>query len=295
MYPVFDTSHSNSSQNYSQQQLSPEPSYYAVIPANVRYNKHLEPSAKLLYGEITALCRREGYCWASNKYFSDLYEVDERTIQRWLKSLKEQEFISVYVEQNGFNSIRKIFICDQTQKIVTERQKCQGATTKMSSPGDKNATHNTTSNNTKKKQQQAVAVFECLKDLQIPDHEKAWLSQHYKEEDLIKAIAWATAPTTKITKSLEQAIKWWLKNPTKPVAGPHIEEVKQQHCKDAHNLEKLVCSDKARFVAGPANCQVYPTSNTLEAAITFEYGEKNFHIEVKKVLDKYQFKKKQNT
>lgn len=29
-------------------------SYYAIIPANVRYDKRLKPNTKLLYGEITA-------------------------------------------------------------------------------------------------------------------------------------------------------------------------------------------------------------------------------------------------
>lgn len=48
--------------------IEQQANYYAVIPAPVRYNKKLKYPERLLYGEITALSNRYGYCFASNKY-----------------------------------------------------------------------------------------------------------------------------------------------------------------------------------------------------------------------------------
>ena len=100
------------------------PNYYAIIPASVRYCKDLEPNAKLLYGEITALCNQEGYCWAKNAYFAALYDVDERTIRRWLESLSEKNLIFCDIPKGSFNSQRRIYLRDDFKKSSTVGQKC---------------------------------------------------------------------------------------------------------------------------------------------------------------------------
>ena len=84
-----------------------EKSYYAIIPASVRYDKRLTANAKLLYGEITALCNEQGYCWASNDYFASLYEVSKQSISHWIKQLCDYGYIkSSLIYSEGTKEIK---------------------------------------------------------------------------------------------------------------------------------------------------------------------------------------------
>ena len=87
--------------------------YYAIIPANVRYDKDLTPNAKLMYGEITALCNEKGYCWASNSYFAELYKSSNRTVSRWISQLADKGYIKleiIYKENTKEVLERRIYI-----------------------------------------------------------------------------------------------------------------------------------------------------------------------------------------
>lgn len=86
------------------------PGYIAVIPPDVRYDKDLKPNEKLLYGEISALATLQGYCWAKNSYFADLYEVTIETVSRWISHLAEKGYIKT-----------KIFYCEDG-KTIRERR-----------------------------------------------------------------------------------------------------------------------------------------------------------------------------
>ena len=98
-----------------------KPSYYAIIPANVRYS-NLKPHAKLLYGEITALASKEGYCFASNRYFSELYGVTKNTISSWVSDLNKEGFVSVQIIKEGNQVIqRRIGITQKGDTPITKK------------------------------------------------------------------------------------------------------------------------------------------------------------------------------
>jgi hypothetical protein len=101
-----------------------KPNYYAVIPAEVRYNKKLTPNAKLLYAEITALCNMNGKCTASTEYFCRLYEVSRVSIQKWLKILEDNNYIKREIKyKQGCKQIEKRYITlvnNPSKKMLTD-------------------------------------------------------------------------------------------------------------------------------------------------------------------------------
>lgn len=92
------------------------PSFYAVIPANVRYCQKLEPGARLLYGEITALASKEGYAWPTDEFLANCYQISKRTISRWLTSLHNLGFIEIVTKKCGIKWDRKIYIKEISTK-----------------------------------------------------------------------------------------------------------------------------------------------------------------------------------
>lgn len=70
-----------------------KPSYYAIIPANVRYDKRLKANEKLMFGEITCLAQSTGKCFASNSYFAELFGVSTTSISVWISNLVKYGYI----------------------------------------------------------------------------------------------------------------------------------------------------------------------------------------------------------
>lgn len=143
-----------------------EPSFYAVTPATVRYCKNISQGAKLLYGEITALSNKHGFCWASNMYFANLYGKDKNTISRWIQELKDENFIFTEVDKSKGNR-RKMWVSGTIPFLGIGRNKNDG-----SYPENDDSVNNNINNNINNKSTSPSGV-----NPHFPDDENKYIHE----------------------------------------------------------------------------------------------------------------------
>jgi hypothetical protein len=170
---------------------NPKKSFYAIIPATVRYCEDLPANAKLLYGEITALCHEQGFCWANNYYFSELYNVSKVSISKWISALQREGFIQIEIDQSQGNS-RKIFI---GRNVVPSQSKVKEVVKKSLRPSQSNVKdprkekfiHNNTINNTGNNTKREARALDFLRSECPSRYEQEFLMKYKsKIKDLEK-------------------------------------------------------------------------------------------------------------
>jgi len=110
--------------------------WYWILPNNILYDESLNDKAKLLYVTLSSLCAEKGYCWATNDYLAQKYNVSSRTISRRVSELANHLSI-IYIDK-GKKTERRIISLDKS--VLPPRQKCP-------TPLDKNVQHISISNN----------------------------------------------------------------------------------------------------------------------------------------------------
>ena len=151
-----------------------KPSYWAIIPASVRYDQKLIPNAKLLYAEITALQEATGYCFATNQYLSSLFCLKPATITTLIKNLSDNGYIRVEVVRNPdtkevlqrkISTTAKLPIIADPSPIKIE----EGSPKKIGEPPPEKSKENNTSNFLPPKAPQGGRRRRETKE--APDHE----------------------------------------------------------------------------------------------------------------------------
>lgn len=111
--------------------MEERPNYYAVLPAEIRYDTELSDKAKLLYAEITSLTYKTGECWASNKYFSELYNISPISVSRLIKLLTDNGYLErKIIYKNGTKEIENRVLIPINPSVNTYYQKCYGGINK---------------------------------------------------------------------------------------------------------------------------------------------------------------------
>lgn len=152
---------------------------------------------------ISSLTAKTGECFASNKYFAELFNVDEVTVSRWIKKLINNHYIVADYEKRGAEVIkRKLRL---TKMLTDDLQKCYPTVNK--NVKDKNISIK--NNNNKKPTKEDVEVFAQSRGrLDLVD--KFW--------DYFKATDWVDSKGNKVKNWKAKFITW----------ETHTEKPKQQ-------------------------------------------------------------------
>lgn len=92
---------------------------------------------------ISSLCAREGYCFASNKYLAELFNITEQSVSNKIKKLEDKGYIIIEYQRRGCEIIsrkirlKNIYIDDIKNFIPTIEKNFK----------DNNTSNNNTSNN----------------------------------------------------------------------------------------------------------------------------------------------------
>ena len=193
--------------------MNEKPNYYAIIPANVRYDNELRANEKLLYGEITALSSKYGECTASNNYFAKLYEVRPSAISKWIKDLENKSYIAVeYFKKN--KEIEKRII-----KIIGSH-KCEYVVTKEEGGySQKEKENNTSNNNTSIKKEinkEKKNKYGEFENVLLTDKEFSKLKERFNDyEERIKTLSYYLASRGDKYKSHYATILSWANKESK--------------------------------------------------------------------------------
>lgn len=68
-------------------------SYFLMLRYDVLVDNRLSDFQKLLYAAVTGLCRKNGYCWASNAYFEKLFSKSKSQVNAGITKLVELGYL----------------------------------------------------------------------------------------------------------------------------------------------------------------------------------------------------------
>lgn len=118
---------------------------YAICMNEWALDKDIKNELGLLL-IISSLCAEKGYCFASNRYLGELFDLPEQTISRKIKILEEKKYITIEYKKRGCEILERNIRL--TKMLTDDKQKCESTINK--NVKDNNTSINNTSINKEK-------------------------------------------------------------------------------------------------------------------------------------------------
>jgi hypothetical protein len=140
---------------------------------------------------------------------------------------------------------------------------------------------------------ESVVVFSCLRDKDIKDREKLWISKRYSEDEVKKAIAFIEHADTEIKTSFIQCLKWALKEKPQRVEPQDPNENKYFSAKKIlpqgnHPDWKIEVTEEhvsfSQIIAKHRDAEGNIYSINTADPVAFKYTERGFKTKVEKFI-----------
>ncbi len=87
-----------------------------VIPTSLLGDSRLTFLERLLLMDIVSLCKKKGYCWATNEYFKNLFNVSKQTISKSISSLSKYGYIILKYDKKEKNNSKRVIRLSEVLK-----------------------------------------------------------------------------------------------------------------------------------------------------------------------------------
>ena len=100
-----------------------EPFISLVLPETVLGDNRLTYFERILLIDIVSLCKKNGYCWPTNRYFMNKFNCTKPTISKSISSLSKFGYIDIEINNSETNNSKRIIrLSEVLKKRITSIQ-----------------------------------------------------------------------------------------------------------------------------------------------------------------------------
>lgn len=103
--------------------MEKEPFISLVLPETVLGDNRLTHFERILLIDIVSLCKKNGYCWPTNRYFMNKFNCTKPTVSKSIGSLSKFGYIDIEINNSETNNSKRIIrLSEALKKRITSIQ-----------------------------------------------------------------------------------------------------------------------------------------------------------------------------